>query len=180
MKRQPLAGPCQPVVLGRVHGLFGVRGWVKVYSYTQPIESLFEYPRWWLGAPGKYHLYSPLEARHRGKSLVARLADACGNPLPDRDAAAALLGLDIAVEREDMPDPDPGEYYWFDLIGLEVVTVQGQTLGQITSMMETGAHDVLVISSGAHEYLIPMVIDEFVKSVDLDVGRMLVDWDPEF
>lgn len=171
--------PHRHVVLGRVNGLFGVRGWIKVYSYTRPAEAIFEYDRWWIGREGDRHAYRLIEGRVQGKTLVARLADANGEPLPDRDAAVELLEFDIAVDRGDMPDPESGEYYWFDLVGLRVVTVDDIDLGRVTAMMETGANDVLVVQ-GDRERLIPMVVDEFVMAVDLEAGRIRVDWDPEF
>ncbi|WP_423823751.1 ribosome maturation factor RimM [Salinisphaera sp. SPP-AMP-43] len=171
--------PHRHVVLGQVHGLFGVRGWIKVYSHTRPIESILDYQRWWIGNAGQRQQYQVLEGRLQGKTLVARLADAEGEPLPDRDAAVELLDLDIAVAREDMPDPEPGEYYWFDLVGLRVVTLEAIDLGQVSAMMETGANDVLVVK-GDRERLIPLVMDEYVTEVDLEAGRIVVDWDPEF
>lgn len=171
--------PHRHVVLGQVHGLFGVRGWIKVYSHTRPIEAILDYGRWWIGSAGQRQPYQVLEGRLQGKTLVARLADAEGEPLPDRNAAVELLELDIAVAREDMPDPEPGEYYWFDLIGLRVLTVDAVDLGQVSAMMETGANDVLVVK-GDRERLIPLVIDEYVIEVDLEGGRIVVDWDPEF
>lgn len=171
--------PRRPIVLGRVHGLFGVRGWIKVYSHTRPIEAICDYRHWWVGSADDRRRYRVVEARNQGRTLVAHLADASDRPLPDRDAAAALLDLEIAVERADMPDPEPGEYYWCDLIGLRVATEEGVMLGQVTAMMETGANDVLVVQ-GDRERLIPMVLDECVKSIDLEAATMVVDWDPEF
>lgn len=168
------------VVLGRVNGLFGVYGWIKVYSYTRPIDAIFDYERWWIGSSeAGWREYRALEGRFQGRTLVASLANAQNRPLPDRNAAVELLDLDIAIDRGDLPDPEPGQYYWADLIGLSVVTIDDQPLGQVTAMMETGANDVLVVS-GDRERLIPLVADVFVKSVDFDGGRLVVDWDPEF
>ncbi|MGB7756013.1 MAG: ribosome maturation factor RimM [Salinisphaera sp.] len=171
--------PHRHVVLGRVNGLFGVRGWIKVYSYTRPVEAILDYDRWWLGAAGDRRGYRLIDGRVQGKTLVAQLANADGEPLADRDAAVELLESDIAVDRRDMPDPEPGEYYWFDLVGLRVVTVDDVDLGRVTAMMETGANDVLVVQ-GDRERLIPMVADEFVTAVDLEAGTIRVEWDPEF
>lgn len=173
------SAPHRHVVLGHVHGLFGIKGWIKVYSYTRPVEAILDYDRWWIGDEGARHDYQVIEARVQGKTLVARLADSNGEPLPDRNAALELLDLAIAVDRADMPEPEPGEYYWFDLIGLEVCNTRGAALGRVTAMMETGANDVLVVN-GDRERLIPMVVDEFVTEVDLDGGRLVVDWDPDF
>lgn len=169
----------KPVVLGHVHGLFGVQGQIKIYSYTRPIEAILEYTCWWLGQGDQWQHYQLLNGRFQGKTLVAQLATGHGQPLADRDRAAALLGLNIAVERSDMPDPPPGQHYWVDLVGLHVQTTQGVTLGQVSSMMETGANDVLVVI-GDRERLIPFVMDEFVEAIDWSRQTMIVDWDPDF
>ncbi|RJS93822.1 ribosome maturation factor RimM [Salinisphaera sp. Q1T1-3] len=171
--------PERPVVLGQVHGLFGIRGWIKVYSFTRPREAILDHERWWIGRADEARPFRVLEGRYQGKTLVARLADDDGEPLADRDAAVALLEQDIAVERATLPDPAPGEYYWVDLIGLNVQTTQDIPLGRVTAMMETGANDVLVVT-GDRERLIPLVADEFVIDVDFEANRMTVDWDPEF
>lgn len=171
--------PERAVVLGRVSGLFGVGGWIKVYSYTRPVESIFDYADWWLGPrSGRTH-FRLLEGRPQGKTLVARLADESGRPIVDRDAAAEWLETDIAVDRRDMPEPAPGEYYWCDLIGLRVETADNVPLGRVSALMETGANDVLVVD-GERERLIPMLVPRFVKSVDLHAEVIVVDWDPAF
>lgn len=169
----------KPVVLGRVHGLFGVRGWVKVYSYTRPLEAVLDYPVWWIGRGREARPFHVLEGRLQAKTLVARLADDSGEPLADRDAAATLLEADIAVARADLPAPDPGEYYWVDLVGLAVRTPDGVPLGKVSAMMETGANDVLVVQ-GERERLIPFVVDECITEVDIAGGYLVADWDPDF
>lgn len=169
----------RPVVLGRVHGLFGVRGWIKVYSYTRPLDAILDYPTWWVGTDNTLRCFHVIEARAQGKTLVAHLADSSDTPLPDRNAAAELVDLDIAVDRSDLPDLESGRYYWVDLIGLTVVNMDGVNFGHIAAMMETGANDVMVVR-GDRERLIPMVMDEFVKSVNIESKHMTVDWDPDF
>ncbi|GAB3682233.1 ribosome maturation factor RimM [Salinisphaera aquimarina] len=168
-----------PIVLGRVNGLFGVKGWLKVYSYTRPADNLLEFAEWMIGRQDNWRPFRVLESRVQGKTLVARLGDTDGVPLPDRDAAVELLELDIAVSREAMPPLPHGAFYWFDLIGLEVVNRDGVPLGRVTEMMETGANDVLVLA-GDRERLVPFVYGEIIDSVDLDAQRIVADWDPEF
>lgn len=168
-----------PIVLGRVNGLFGVKGWVKVYSYTRPAQNLLEFGDWMIGRQDAWRPFRVLESRVQGKTLVAQLGDADGEPLADRDAAAELLEQDIAVAREQMPPPAEGEFYWFDLIGLTVVNREGADLGRVTAMMETGANDVLVLK-GDRERLVPFVMHEIIESVDLDAGRIVADWDADF
>jgi 16S rRNA processing protein RimM len=98
----------------------------------------------------------------------------------DRDQAAALIGTDIHVAREQLPPPAKGEYYWVDLEGLEVVTTDNVELGRVSHLFATGANDVVVVRDGTRERLIPFVQGSYVRSVDLSAGRMVVDWDPEF
>lgn len=175
----------QQVVLGRISGLFGVRGWLKVHSYTRPIDNLLDYDCWLVvdrSAEGRQEQWRPFRvvaARPHGKTLVVQLANAEGGVIADRDAAAALLDADIAVARADMPPLPPGEYYWHDLVGLEVVNREALSFGHVTRMLETGANDVLVVE-GDGERLIPFVMGVIVDSVDLEAGRIMVDWDADF
>jgi 16S rRNA processing protein RimM len=163
------------IIVGRVSGLYGVRGWVKVYSYTAPRENILRYPTWYLGGTGSWQPATLAEGRPHGKGLVARV-EGCD----DRDAAALLIGQQIAIERDMLPPLVKGEYYWSDLIGLTVVTETGVELGRIDSMLETGANDVMVVRSAERERLIPYVQGDVIKQIDLEQGRICVDWDPEF
>lgn len=168
------------VVLGRISGLFGVRGWVKVYSHTRPMENLIEYERWFLNrcAEGCHDSWRPFRvvaAKPYGKTLIAQLADPDDQVIDDRDVAAGLLDADVAVSRSAMPVLPAGEYYWHDLVGLEVTNRAAQSLGRVTDMMATGANDVLVVK-GDRERLIPFVTGVIVDAVDLDAGQITVDW----
>lgn len=169
----------RPVVLGHVSGLFGVKGWIKVYSYTRPAVNLLEYEDWLIGRQDAWRPFRVLDAREQGKTLVARIAGDDDTLLADRDAAAALVDLQIAVARDQLPAPEPGEYYWFDLIGLDVFNREGAALGRVKAMMETGANDVLVLQ-GERERLVPFVVGEVIDEVDLDAGRIVADWDADF
>lgn len=174
----------QPVVLGRINGLFGVRGWVKAYSHTRPVDNLLHYSRWFLGRIGErrpdiWRSFYVVDARPHGRTLIAQLADDAGDVISDRDTAVALVDADIAVARADMPEPARGEYYWHDLVGLEVINRGGVTFGRVTAMMETGANDVLVVD-GDRRRLIPFVVGAIVDRVDIETGRMVVDWEADF
>lgn len=164
------------MIVGRVTGLYGVGGWVKVTSYTEPRENIFRYTPWYMQfGPGEEP--RPLcvaEGRAQGKALVAHLEGCEG-----REAAAGWVGADIAVDRAQFPAPPEGQYYWADLIGLRVLTLEGVELGVIDYLMETGANDVLVVK-GDRERLVPYVKDGVVRSIDRDQGVLWVDWDPEF
>jgi len=162
------------VVIGRVSGLYGVRGWVKVHSYTAPRENILTYAPWYLCLEGRWRAMAPREGRLQAKAVVARLAD-CS----DRNQAAALLGAEIAVRRDQLPEAGEDEYYWSDLEGLRVRTAQAVDLGVVDHLFETGANDVLVVH-GDRERLIPYLWGRVVRSVDLREREMVVDWDPDF
>jgi len=167
------------VVIGRISGLFGVQGWVKLFSHTKPRENLLDYRSVELGrtAAGGAIEWMPaelLDVRRQGKTLVGRLGG-----VEDRDGAAAWVGADIAVRREALPATDENEYYWVDLIGLAVDNTDGERLGTVTSLIETGAHDVLVVD-GERERLIPFALGPIVRAVDLEAGRILVVWDADY
>ncbi len=162
------------VRLGRIAGAYGIRGWMRVHSHTDPRENILDYSPWLLLLEGGgQREFALVEGRRHGKSVVVRLAG-----VEDRDAALALIGAEIAVDRTLLPPAGEGEYYWSDLMGLEVVTPAGVKLGRVHHLMETGANDVLVVR-GERERLIPF-IDQVVLEVDLDAGFIQADWDPEF
>ncbi len=163
-----------PIVMGRIAGPYGIRGWVHVVSFTTPPENLLEYRPWYLGRDRRWQDSGIVEARRHGKGLVAKLPGC-----DDRDAAAALKGTQIGVHREQLPGPGEGEYYWHDLVGLRVQTTQGMELGTVDHLIDTGANDVLVVR-GERERLIPFIRGQVVLSIDLAAGEMRVDWDPEF
>jgi 16S rRNA processing protein RimM len=116
-----------------------------------------------------------IKGRPQGKGLVCYLPD-----VDSREEAAELVGKDIFVARELLPPPGKDEYYWVDLEGLEVVTTEGVALGRVSHLFATGANDVVVVRDSERERLIPFIQGNYVRAVDLDGGRMVVDWDPEF
>ena len=161
-------------MLGRINGVFGVQGWVKVFSWTRPRDNLFAYGDWQVNTHSGWRKMEVAEWRPQGKGLVARLQG-----VDDRDQAAALVGCDVAVMRKQLPAPEEDSWYWFDVVGLNVVTGDGRDLGEVHSLMETGANDVLVVR-GERERLIPFTMGHAVREVDLQSGRLVVDWDPDF
>lgn len=168
------------LVLGRIAGVYGVRGWVKLRSSTRPIENLLDYPRWWLVHQGREIETTLIEGRSHGGGLVAQIGDANGKPIDDRDVAASLIGAEIHVARDELPEPEEGQYYWFDLIGLVVVNEEGVDLGRVDCLTSNGAQDVLVIKQGEVERLIPFVKGPIIKSVSLDEQRIVADWQPDY
>jgi 16S rRNA processing protein RimM len=163
------------VLLGRIVGLFGVDGWVKVESYTEPRARILKYRPWLLKTARGETQIDSVQGRVHGKGLVAALPQ-----VGDRDAAMEWIGAEIWVRRAALPGPKRGEYYWVDLEGLDVVNAAGVALGRVDHLFATGANDVMVVRDGERERMIPFVLEQFVKEVNLDSGRITVDWDPDF
>lgn len=163
------------VTLGRISGAHGIQGWVKVHSDTSPRDNIVRYSPWLLLRQGRREAWTVNAGRLQGKSVVAKLAG-CN----DRNTAEGLAGAEITIPRTQLPETtEPGEFYWADLVGLEVRTVGGVDLGRVEGLFETGANDVIVVQ-GDRECLIPYIWQQVVRDVDLEAGVMLVDWDPEF
>jgi 16S rRNA processing protein RimM len=160
------------VALGYISAVHGIKGWVKVHSWTSPKEAIFDYQPWLLGENKKP--VNIVDGRKQGKGLAALLPG-----YEDREQAATLVGQQITIGREQLPPAGENEYYWSDLEGLDVKTIDGTALGRVERLMETGANDVLVIR-GDREYLVPFIQGQYVKRVDLEEGLIEVDWDPEF
>ncbi len=167
-------GERKRIVIGKVGGPFGVKGWIKLLSWIEPREEIADYSPWQLKQGEGWKEWKVAEFRPHGKGLAARLVG-----LDDRDQAAALMGAEIAVWRDQLGEPEPGRYYWDDLIGLEVKGPEGLSFGKVKGMMATGANDVLVVE-GQRERLVPFIQDQVIKGVDLGAGIITVDWDPDF
>jgi len=161
------------ICVGHILGSQGVKGWVRVFSNTSPRENIVSYSPWFI-EQGNVQQATAVQGRRQGKNVLARLEG-----IEDRTQADELTGCRIFINPQQLPRLEAGEYYWSDLVGLAVETVQGEPLGVIASMMETGADDVMVLS-GERERLIPFVIDQIVTEVDLDKQRLVVDWSPEY
>ena len=168
------ADPAQLVRLGEICGVHGIKGWVKVHSYTEPRSNLIEYRDWLLDAAGRRWSVRVEEGALAGRNVIARL-----DGINDRDAAETLVGARIFVPRASLPPCEPGEYYWMDLEGLEVRTLSGDVLGTIARLMPTGANDVIVLA-GPDARLIPYVAGQIVRKVDLEARIMVVAWEPGY
>jgi len=167
--------PARRLLMGRIHGAFGLRGELKIESFTVPETALLAYQPWLLcDVRGQAYPVSGVRGRAANKGLVVTLPNVEG-----RTAAEALRGTDIFIPRSALPPPPPGEFYWADLEGLRVRTVDGVDLGAVNQVLPTGANDVLVVH-GERERMIPFVRPETVVSIDLEAGEITVDWDPEF
>jgi 16S rRNA processing protein RimM len=172
------------VVLGKLTSPYGVKGWLKVYSHTSPMDGILEYPEWVLRQGGALSRHRLLQGRRHGKGLVALLEG-----LDSREAAESAAGAEILLPKAELPELAGDEYYWHQLEGLAVVTREGVVLGRVKYLFETGANDVLVVQGDPQgeppaiddrERLLPFLPDEVIVAVDMTGGTMTVDWDPEF
>ncbi len=157
--------------MGQISGLFGVRGWVKVYSYTDPREAVLDYGRWLLSSKDGWREATVAEGQRHGKTIIVRI-----DGYDDRDQAATLIGTEIGIPRDELPETDSDQFYWSDLEGLTVVQRDGGELGKLAYLLETGANDVMVVK-GETEQLIPFVMNKVVLGVDLEKGEIEVDWE---
>jgi len=167
------------IELGKIVGVWGVKGWVKLHSYTRNRADISQYSQWYLSHPRKTEerrAINVLTCREQGQGIVAQLEN-----IIDRDQAATLNGHKIFVKQADLPKLPVGEYYWQQLIGMKVVNAD-QEIGAVSSILETGANDVLVVAqveAGLEDVLIPYT-QQTVLHVDLKEGTIVVDWDPAF
>jgi len=170
----------EQIVVGRITAPHGIKGWVKVFSYTDPIEGILDYSPWYLVKGDRRQRLVVESGRRQGRSLIV-LPEGC----TDRDQAALLVGWEIRVDKRLLPALAAGEYYWHQLEGLTVINTEGEILGTVDHLLETGGKDVLVVKPGPasmddRERLVPYVEDRVVREVDLDEGRILVDWGSDF
>lgn len=178
------------VLAGKVVSVYGIKGWVKVMSYTEPKEDIFSYQPWQLAsADGRLEPIEIDDGREQGVGLVVHIKG-----IDDREIARLYCQRDILVSKSQMPALEEGGYYWHQLIGLKVYSsfqdeaLEGskeRLLGTIKQMMETGANDVMVVapcegSVDKRERLLPYLTGHYGLDVDLPAGRLTIDWDPEF
>jgi len=169
------------ILLGKISGVHGIKGWVKVFSYTSPRVKITEYSQWYVKnkKDQSWSCRKLIEGKEQGKNIIARLDD-----VNYRDQAQALIGTDIAIHKDQLEVLAENEYFWRDLIGLSVETIEGEKLGVIDWLFDTGSNDVIIIKDSAgeepKEHLLPFVFDDVIKSVNLEKSLMVVDWDPNF
>lgn len=163
------------ILVGRIHGAFGVRGELKLESFTEPQSNLLRYqPLILRDAQGREREVTDLRARVGGKGLIGTLPG-----VEDRDVAEALRGAELHILRSALPPPKDGEFYWIDLEGMRVTNVEGVEFGTVSSVFSNGANDVMVVR-GDRERLIPFARPDYVKTLDFDGVHIVVDWDADF
>jgi 16S rRNA processing protein RimM len=162
------------ISVGKISGVFGIKGWVKVFSYTQDRANILHYSPWLLKKANESKRLKVIDGNLQGNVIIAQLEDVC-----DRDQAASLMGWDIFITPEQLPKAASGEYYWSDLVGLKVENIAGVDFGVISDLLETGANDVMIVH-GDKERCIPFLQGQTIINIDLNAGKMLVDWDADF
>ena len=161
--------------VGKIFGVFGIKGWVKIFSFTGHRESVVQYSPWLLKKNAITKTVDVLAGQLQGQSVVAQLKG-----IDDRNDAEALIGWDIYIDYAQLPKLKNDEYYWSDLIGLEVENTDGVVLGLVESLLETGANDVLIVQGSERQHAIPFIRPQTVLHIDLVERKMRVDWDADF
>lgn len=164
-----------PIIVGRINGVYGVRGWLKIESYTRPKENIFSYSPWLVRSDGCWKEMALDEFQHQGSGRLLVKIEGIDSP----EEAREYHHCNVAVTPEQLPCLEEGEYYWRDLIGLEVFNQDDVSLGTVQSIVETGANDVLQINGTGDnktKTLIPLIMDVFVKQVDITTQKIHVEW----
>ncbi|MBG22623.1 MAG: ribosome maturation factor RimM [Idiomarinaceae bacterium] len=173
--------PAEHVVIGQLGAVYGVKGWLKIQSYTDDVEAIFDYHPWQIRKQGKVQEVQVEEWRRHNKGLIAKLAG-----VDDRDAAHLMTGADIIIEAEQLPELPEDEFYWRDLIGMTVVNTDGYNMGVVDQLMATASNDVMVVKAnsndafGRSERLIPFIQSQYIQEVDKVNKRIVVDWPSDF
>ena len=167
------------IVIGKIVSVHGVRGDVKIYSFTDPIDNLLGYRRWTLRRGDEVKQVELVKGRVQGKILVATLKG-----LADREEARTYADFEICIPRSELPQLTGDDYYWYQLQGLTIINQLEQVLGRVDHLLETGANDVMVVkpfdgSLDDRERLLPYT-DQCVLKIDLEAGEMRVEWDADF
>ncbi|MBA3989112.1 ribosome maturation factor RimM [Aliidiomarina maris] len=170
-----------PVILGTIGAVYGIKGWLKINSFTDQPEGIFEYQPWLVGQEGNWQPMEVAQWRWHNKGLIAKFAN-----MDDRDAAQLLVGRKLAIAADQLPQLPDDEFYWRDLIGLQVVNTENYDMGTVSQMLPTVSNDVLVVTAnsndafGKRERLIPFIQSQYVVAVDRDAKRITVDWPADF
>ncbi|MDM7859975.1 ribosome maturation factor RimM [Alteromonas sp. ASW11-36] len=166
------------LVVGKIGAPYGVKGWVKINSYTDQATGIFDYSPWFIGDKQEIQVE---HWRLSGKALVAKLSS-----IETRDDAERIKNLDISITASQLPTLESDDYYWRDLIGMQVETLDGYGLGVVKELFETGANDVMLVKAqsndafGQKERMLPFIRESVIKSVDMEAKTIIVDWDPGF
>lgn len=170
-----------PVILGTIGAVYGIKGWLKVNSFTDQADGIFTYQPWLLGQEGNWQNVAVAQWRWHNKGLIAKFAN-----IDDRDAAQLLVGRNIAVPASELPELPEDEFYWRDLVGLKVVNTDNYAMGTVSQMLPTVSNDVMVVTAnsndgfGKRERLIPFIQSQYVVEVNRAEKRITVNWPADF
>ena len=170
----------EPIEIGKFGAVYGIKGWLKVHSYTDDPESIFQYKPLLMKSNGAFQEVTITEWKRHNKGFVAKVAG-----YDVREEVQALVGLDLLVDPSGLPELET-DYYWRDLVGCQVNTDKGYHLGVVTDLMETGSKDVLVVKAnsndafGQKERLIPFIEEQVILNVDITGQLITVNWEPDF
>lgn len=180
-KQLKVVAPKQPVVIGKIGSAYGIRGWIKIFSSTKNILSIFDYQPWLIHRVNKWQCLELESWKRSRQNLIIKVKG-----ISSRDDIRLLTHCEIIIESWQLPSLAENDYYWKDLIGCQVATVTGYELGKVIDMMETGSNDVMIIKSnlkdafGIKERLIPFLHKQVVKKVNFNARMIEVEWDPNF
>jgi len=165
------------ILVGKVSGAFGIQGWVKIFSFTEPRKNILAYSPLYISRKGQWVKLDVVSGRVQGKGIVMSLEG-----ITDPDQVLPLVGSELAITKEQLKPTENDEFYWSQLIGLTVINVKDETLGIVERLHETGANDVLIVKNKEQktEHLVPFVMEEVVQLVDLDKQIIRVDWELDY
>ena len=160
------------IYLGKITGVHGIKGWLKIQSFSSPPENILNYPSWIINNKGEEDYYSIEQGRKQNNKIVAKL-----EKIDDRNTAESLINSKIQILRSDLPKLSNENYYWSDLVGLSVLNSEEKVIGRIESLIETTANDIMVINTPKDErVLVPFVMHEIIKEVNLELNYVKIDW----
>lgn len=180
-KQHRITALVEPVVIGKIGSTYGIHGWLRVFSFTEEVESIFYYQPWFIKIVGEWQPIWLERWKYHNQNILIKVKD-----IEDREASTLLTNYEIVINASQLPNLDSGEYYWKDLLGCQVITVGGYQLGEVINLIETGSNDVLVVKSNQKdafsikERLIQFLYGQVIKHVDLISHVIEVDWDPDF
>lgn len=171
-----------PVELGRFGSVYGVRGWIRIHSYTEDPESIFDYQPWYISSSdGTWRSLCLEEWKRHGNGYICKL-----DGFDQREESQSMTGVSVYVDESSLPPLPEGEFYLNELLGMRVINTEGYDLGVVDSFLETGANMVLVVKAneddayGKKDRLLPLVFETTILKVDQELGRVEVIWDPDF
>lgn len=162
------------VIVGRFGRTHGIKGLITVHSFTEPRDNILRYTDWHIKLADQWQPLKLLNVEINNKSILAQIEG-----YREREQVAVFTNVEIAVSRKQLPPLEPGEFYWHQLVGMQVVNLQHQELGKVIDVLSTGSNDVLVIE-GEKRHLVPYLLDQFITDIDPGKGVITVDWDVDF